>query len=161
MSKKTHDEFYSNSEKVVSVLAQLSEHFYEPLQFGNRSKRDAVTVADVKKVKRVLAALGKLAKECGLDADDGSGSFLGTVKASYAELVEAFGEPRGGDGYKTEAKWEVELIPGAFATIYNHKNSRAYDSAMPDIRQVREWSVDGTDSDAIEWVKGMLGQETK
>jgi len=41
-------------------------------------------------------------------------TFLGTVKASYKELVEAFGKPKAGDGYKTEAEWDAELIPGCF-----------------------------------------------
>lgn len=34
-------------------------------------------------------------------------------------------------------------------------------SKNPTIKHVREWSVNGTDSDALEWVKGMLGQDTK
>ena len=44
---------------------------------------------------------------------------------------------------------------------YWYKNSKSYDKANPRIQDVREWSVDGTQSDAIEWVRGMLGQETK
>lgn len=87
--------------------------------------------------------------------------FLGTVSATYKELVETFGKPKAGDGYKTEAEWDVELTEGIYVQIYNFKNSRSYDSKNPTIKRVREWSVDGTDSDAIEWVKGMLGQDTK
>jgi hypothetical protein len=88
-------------------------------------------------------------------------TFLGTVAATYKDLVDTFGKPKAGDGYKTEAEWDVELIPGCFVQIYNYKNSRSYDSKNPTIKRVREWSVNGTDSDAIEWVKGMLDQETK
>lgn len=88
-------------------------------------------------------------------------AFLGTVNATYKELVEAFGKPKAGDGYKTEATWEVKLTKGFFVQIYNFKNSRSYDSQNPTIKRVREWSVDGTDSDSIEWVKGILGQDTK
>ncbi|WP_041802743.1 hypothetical protein [Micavibrio aeruginosavorus] len=87
--------------------------------------------------------------------------FLGTVNTSYRALVEAFGEPKPGDGYKIEAAWEVELIPGIFVKINNYKTSRSYDSKNPTIKRLREWNVHGTDSDAIEWVKGMLGQDTK
>lgn len=88
-------------------------------------------------------------------------TFLGTVKATYKEMVAAFGKPKSGDGYKTEAEWDVELIPGCFVEISNYKTSRSYDSKNPTIKRLREWNVHGTDSDAIEWVKGMLGQETK
>ncbi len=87
--------------------------------------------------------------------------FLGTVNATYAALVKTFGKPKAGDGYKTEAEWDVELVEGIFVQISKHKHSRSYDSKNPTIKNVREWSVDGTDSDAIEWVKGMLGQDTK
>lgn len=88
-------------------------------------------------------------------------AFLGTLNATYKDLVKAFGKPKAGDGYKTEAEWDVELDEGFFVQIYNYKNSQSYNSKSPTIKQVREWSVNGTDSDAIEWVKGMLGQDTK
>ncbi|MGD9657335.1 MAG: hypothetical protein AB7U61_06785 [Methylocystis sp.] len=86
---------------------------------------------------------------------------LGTIEASYKDLVAAFGKPNKGDGYKAEAVWTVELEPGIAVEIYNYKNSKSYAKANPRIQNVREWSVDGTQSGAIEWVRGMLGQETK
>ncbi len=88
-------------------------------------------------------------------------ALLGAINASYDELVAAFGKPMEGDGYKTEAVWAVDLTPEISVQIYNYKNSRSYDKANPRIQDVGEWSVDGTQSDAIEWVRGMLGQETK
>jgi hypothetical protein len=88
-------------------------------------------------------------------------TFLGTINASHRELVDAFGKPQPGDGYKIEAAWQVELIPGCFVEISNYKTSRSYDSKNPTIKRLREWNIHGTDSDAIEWVKGMLGQDTK
>lgn len=94
------------------------------------------------------------------DIKDGFG-FLGTVNATYRELVEAFGEPKPGDGYKIEAVWEIELMPDCFVEVSNYKTSRSYDSKNSTIKRLREWNVHGTDSDAIEWVKGMLGQDTK
>jgi len=87
--------------------------------------------------------------------------FLGIVEASYRDMIATFGKPQKGDGYKTDVIWTVELIPGISVQIYNYKNSKSYDKAYPRIQSVREWSVDGTQSDAIEWVRGMLGQETK
>ncbi len=86
---------------------------------------------------------------------------LGTIEASYSKLVATFGEPMEGDGYKTEAVWAVDLTPDISVQIYNYKNSQSYDKANPRLQDVREWSVDGTQSDAIEWVRGMLKQETK
>ena len=93
--------------------------------------------------------------------DDAPQMFLGTIHVGYRELVETFGKPDKGDGYKTEAVWSVTLDPLVKVTIYNYKNSKSYDGKNPSIKSVREWSVDGTDSDAIEWVKGALGQDTK
>jgi hypothetical protein len=96
-----------------------------------------------------------------LNPDETNDMFLGIVKASYKEMVEAFGKPEKGDGYKTEAEWHVKLDTLCEVTIYNYKNSKSYDSKNPPIKSVREWSVNGNDSDAIEWVKGALGQETR
>lgn len=87
--------------------------------------------------------------------------FLGLVKASYKEMVEAFGKPEKGDGYKTEVEWNVKLDTLCKVTIYNYKNSKSYDSKNPSIKNVTSWCVNGHDSDAIEWVKGALGQETR
>ncbi len=161
MNKTNTHTYNETSEKIVSILSQLSEHFYAPLRFGTGEERKPITQADLKKVENAYEKLNNLARICGLDVDNIHETFLGMVNASYKELVEVFGQPKAGDGYKTEAEWQVELIPGHFATIYNYKNSRSYDSKNPTIKRVREWSVNGTDSDAIEWVKGMLGQDTK
>lgn len=87
--------------------------------------------------------------------------FLGLVHASYREMVAAFGKPQKGDGYKSEVVWKVKLDDLVEVEIYNWKNSKTYDRSNPRIQAVRDWSVNGTDSDAIEWVKGALGQETK
>ncbi len=161
MSKNTSHAYNETSEKIVYLLSQLSEHFYEPLRFGTGEKRKSVTKTDLEKLERTYKKLNGLATACGLDVEKIHATFLGIVTASYKELVETFGQPKAGDGYKTEVEWEVELIPRKFVTIYNYKNSKSYDSKNPTIKRVREWSVNGTDSDAIEWVKGMLGQETK
>lgn len=161
MSKNTTHTYNETSEKIVSLLSQLSEHFYEPLRFGTGEERKPVTKADLEKLQSAYEKLHGIATACGLKVGNIHAVFIGTVTASYKELVEAFGQPKAGDGYKTEAEWDVELIEGVFVQIYNYKNSRSYNSKNPTIKRVREWSVNGTDSDAIEWVKGMLGQDTK
>lgn len=161
MSKNTAHTYNETSEKIVSLLSQLSEHFYEPLRFGTGEERKPITNTDLEKLQSAYEKLHGIATACGLNVGNIHATFLGIVTASYKELVEAFGQPKSGDKYKTEAEWDVELIPGHFVTIYNYKNSRSYNSKNPTIKRVREWSVNGTDSDAIEWVKGMLGQDTK
>lgn len=88
-------------------------------------------------------------------------AFLGIVEASYKDMLTTFGKPQKGDGYKTDVIWTAELMPGISVQIYNYKNSKSYDKAYPRIQSIRDWSVDGIQSDAIEWVKGMLGQQTK
>ena len=161
MSKKLTQDYNETSEKIFSLLSQMSEHFYAPLRFGTGEERKPVTKADLEKLKAAYEKLHGIATVCGLNVGNIHATFLGIVTASYKELVDAFGQPKAGDGYKTEAEWDVELISGHSVTIYNFKNSRSYDSKNPTIKRVREWSVNGTDSDAIAWVKGILGQDTK
>lgn len=84
--------------------------------------------------------------------------YLGTIEATYTELVELFGQPTSkGDGYKSEAQWDVKLVAGHKPVqIYNYKTSRSYDSANPSIYEVKEWSVQGHDSGAMDWLRGMV-----
>lgn len=87
---------------------------------------------------------------------------LGTVNATYDELVGLFGPPTSkGDNYKTEAQWDVDLTRGHPVSIYNYKNSRSYDSKKPLIHKVTEWSVQAKDSGAIDWLRGMIGVARK
>lgn len=96
-----------------------------------------------------------------LNPRESSEMYLGIVKASYAEMVEVFGKPEKGNGREVEVIWHVKLDPLVKVTIYNYKNSSSFDSKKPSIKEVTAWCVNGHDSDAIEWVKGALGQETR
>ncbi len=60
-------------------------------------------------------------------------SFKGEIDCEYDKLVDLFGEPMEGDGYKVDAEWYINataVIDGVeeivYFTIYNWKNGVAY-----------------------------------
>ena len=81
----------------------------------------------------------------------------GYIDASYADLVEAFGEPAShGDGYKVDAEWILK-IDGVLATIYNYKNGPNYEgSSGMAVENIRDWHVGGHGPDALAAVEAVL-----
>jgi hypothetical protein len=94
--------------------------------------------------------------EEGMTIDGTSGQ--GCVVVTYATLVEAFGEPLEGDGYKTDAEWVLEA-EGITATIYNWKNGRNYNGPQGglDVENIVRWNVGGYDQQAYRLVCRLLG----
>lgn len=98
---------------------------------------------------------------------DANGTSLqGYVDISYAELVEAFGEPDPGDGFKVDAEWtflvedtEVLDTPSGLAavTIYNWKDGPSY-GGMP-VEDIRDWHIGGHNERAVLLAKFVLGLE--
>lgn len=83
-------------------------------------------------------------------------SYRAAIEASYQDLVEIWGEPSKGDAYKTEAEWIIRPTRNAIITIYNYKNSRAYDWNNPEITAVREWHVGGHSADVVDRLLKMM-----
>lgn len=77
--------------------------------------------------------------------DVGGTSLQGYIEnISYHKLVETFGQPFGGDGYKIDVEWAVKFSDGTVATIYNWKNGPNYcgeDGIDP--KYIRTWNVGG------------------
>jgi len=83
--------------------------------------------------------------------------YQATIEASYKDLVETWGEPSKGDGYKTEAEWVIRLPnSGKVITIYNYKNSRSWGAEYPDVTEVTEWHVGGHSADVVDRLLGMM-----
>lgn len=85
----------------------------------------------------------------------------GYVDIDYDELVEYFGEPLGGDGYKIDAVWLIVFEDGTPATIYNYKDGPNYlgedagqwtDSWANIKDKNREWHIGGTSQKAVQLV---------
>ena len=87
--------------------------------------------------------------------------YQATIEASYQDLVEVWGEPAKGDGYKTEAEWVIRLPDDKTITIYNYKNSRCYDYNNPEIKEVREWHIGGRSADVVDRLLGMMTGSAK
>ena len=76
-------------------------------------------------------------------------SLQGEIDASYQELCDLFGAPTGGDGYKTDAEWEVKFSDGTIATIYNWKNGKNYEGENGQaVEQIRDWHIGGHSAQA-------------
>ena len=82
------------------------------------------------------------------------GIFLrGYIKASYDQLVKAFGEPHDpdGDNYKTDVEWAFEFADGTIATLYNWKNGKNYlgEAEGLELNDIYEWNVGGNSDKAV------------
>lgn len=68
----------------------------------------------------------------------------GYIYCGYDRLVEVFGEPTGGDGYKVDAEWDIEFEDGKVATIYNYKDGVNYlGEDGEEVETIREWHIGG------------------
>lgn len=91
-----------------------------------------------------------------------SGTCLqGRIEVPYKTLVEVFGEPGLGDGYKVDAEWDIRFDnnteDGIVATIYNWKNGKNYcgDQGM-DVKDITDWHVGGFSKEALKAVQSIL-----
>jgi hypothetical protein len=73
----------------------------------------------------------------------------GYVNCSYDRLVDLFGTPLGGDGYKTQAEWVLKLSNGDVATIYDWK-----ENIPPE--QVTEWHIGGHAERVVNKIKSIV-----
>jgi len=73
----------------------------------------------------------------------------GYITATYAELVERFGEPESG-GDKTTAEWALDFEDGTVATIYDWKE---YETPLGTYR----WHIGGHSYEAVERVYEVMG----
>jgi hypothetical protein len=82
----------------------------------------------------------------------------GEVNESYARLVEVFGPPGPGDGYKQDAQWIIEQ-DGVVATIYNYKDGPNYCGESGDpVHEIRDWHIGGHTSAAVALVFARLAR---
>ena len=84
----------------------------------------------------------------------------GHINTSYANLVDAFGEPlkEGFDDYKSDAEWVVQFEDGLVATIYNYKNGINYcgsEHGTP-TQYIKEWNIGGHDVAVVAHIKDAL-----
>lgn len=86
-------------------------------------------------------------------------SLRGHIEVSYADLVQAFGEPMadGFDDYKSDAEWNIAFADGTRVSIYNYKDGINYcgESGTP-TKDITDWHIGGFDSKAVERVKEVL-----
>lgn len=80
---------------------------------------------------------------------DANGTFLqGYITCSYDTLVQVFGEPSDGDGYKTQAEWAGKSNDTVF-TIYDWKESQSpFD--------VTDWHIGGMTQKSVQVVHDIV-----
>jgi hypothetical protein len=77
-------------------------------------------------------------------------SLQGYIRATYAELVERFGEPEAG-GDKTTVEWCLAFEDGTIATIYDWKE---YETPM----YAYDWHIGGMSKTAVTRVTSTFKQ---
>jgi len=85
----------------------------------------------------------------------------GYTKAAYKDLVELFGPPGGGDGYKVDWEWNILFEDGSIATIYNWKSGPNYGYYDVGPGDIKEWNVGGFSQDAVNNIKLLLAGKKK
>ena len=74
--------------------------------------------------------------------------FVDTVKASFTQLVAAFGKP-------IDLKWTIEFANGIVATIYQfHKDEKVFGWCQ---EETDRWFVTGNTNEAVEHVNYHVG----
>ena len=85
-------------------------------------------------------------------------SLIDSITVPYAQLVEIFGKPDGGDGYKTDVEWTLILPGGIVATIYNWKDGPTYCGASgTPVENIRDWHIGGNKREALWLVQQIIG----
>ena len=86
-----------------------------------------------------------------------SSSLSGYITATYAKLIEMFGEPTcDGDAYKVDAEWVIQFKNGNIMTIYNYKNGKNYDEEDGlDVEDITDWHI-GTAEDVPSYMRLVL-----
>lgn len=86
-------------------------------------------------------------------------SLKGYISIDYATLVELFGQPEEGDGYKVDAEWVLQFSNGVVATIYNWKDGRNYcgDEGL-DVEDICDWHIGGKSAMAERTVEQYIAQ---
>jgi len=88
-------------------------------------------------------------------------SLRGYINTSYLKLVEKFGVPAEGDGYKVDAEWTIKFDDGLYCTIYNYKDGKNYygEEGIP-TEKITEWHIGGNGDKelTISRIKEILSQ---
>ena len=78
------------------------------------------------------------------------------IDISYKELVEIFGQPGEGDGYKIECEWTIKT-PKGVASIYDYKEGKTYNGADGTLKtQIRNWHIGGNNEQVAQYIIGAI-----
>jgi len=79
------------------------------------------------------------------------------IEVSYDKIVEKYGEPTVGDGYKIDANWVIEWSDGKVGTIYNWKNGINYlgEDGL-ETHKIKEWNIGGMDKTVAKRIRDDL-----
>tara|TARA_R100001594_G_C3995358_1_gene253361 strand:+ start:540 stop:836 length:297 start_codon:yes stop_codon:yes gene_type:complete len=83
----------------------------------------------------------------------------GYLRASYEQLLKAFGKPNPDlcDNYKTDVEWAFKFADGTVATLYNWKNGKNYlGKEGLELNDIYEWNVGGFDEKSVTKLKEKL-----
>ena len=85
----------------------------------------------------------------------------GYIMADYKDLLELFGRPGAGDGYKVDWEWNILFEDGTVATIYNWKSGPNYGFHNVGPGHIKEWNVGGFSQDAVNNIRMLLSTKQK
>lgn len=88
--------------------------------------------------------------------------YVGQIKTNYNILVEKFGKPGPGDGYKISVEWVLEFTDGTIAAIYDWKIGIDYLGAGEGIlpKDNKLWNIGGGKTWAAVLVHAVVKEPT-
>ena len=91
----------------------------------------------------------------------GGTSLQGYLRASFEQLLRAFGSPHMDqcDHYKTDVEWAFRFADGTVVTLYNWKNGKNYlgDEGL-ERNDIYTWNVGGFNEKAVTKLKERLSE---
>ena len=157
----------TNAEKLkTGIFGKIAQEYLdiETLESRNRDELD-FHESHIGRIKAALEAAFTAGHIAALQAQDkmmrSGGSYMAAIEASYQDLVDFFGEPAAGDGFKTEAEWRVIIAGDQSVKIYNYKSSKSYNPKNPVIEDVTTWHIGGKNPLLVDKLVRMMAGTAK
>lgn len=89
---------------------------------------------------------------------------IGTISVPFQKLVDKFGEPTGGDNFRTYCEWAVSIVDRevdekepVIITIYDWKNfDPNVEVTIEDLSKITEWNVGGHNNYSMRALRKLL-----
>ena len=147
----------------VKTCRELESHLRQALQYADNLENDNDNNKDNennndndnKKYEQVKISYKTYYEDPTISAN--GTHLMESIRVNYNQLVNYFGNPLEGDGYKVDAQWIIKFSDGLVATIYNWKDGKNYCGEKGiKVEDIKEWNIGGLESIVVQHIKSVL-----